>query len=59
MRYRTVIVVAALLFATLASAGRLGAEETAPPAPATAPLLSTGTTILGETLHTRRTVRPM
>ena len=50
MRYRTAIV-ATLLLIALAPAGRLGAEETAPPAPATAPLLSTGTTILGETLH--------
>ena len=51
MRHRIAIVVAALLFTALASAGRLGAEENAAPAPSTAPLLSTGTTILGETLH--------
>ena len=51
MRYRIAIVVAALLFTALASAGRLSAEENAAPAPSTAPLLSTGTTILGETLH--------
>jgi quercetin dioxygenase-like cupin family protein len=51
MRHRIAIVVAALLFTALASTGRLGAEENALPAPSTAPLLSTGTTILGETLH--------
>jgi quercetin dioxygenase-like cupin family protein len=50
MRYR-IGIVAALLFTSLALAGRLGAEEVAVPAPSTAPLLSTGTTILGETLH--------
>jgi quercetin dioxygenase-like cupin family protein len=51
MRYRIAIVVAALLCIALASAGRLSAEENAAPVPSTAPLLSTGTTILGETLH--------
>src|SRR6185312_11597877 len=44
-------IVAALLFTPLVLADRLGAEENAVPAPSTAPLLSTGTTILGETLH--------
>jgi hypothetical protein len=53
MRHRIAIVVAALLCIALASTGRLGAEENALPAPSTAPLLSTGTTILGETLHYR------
>ena len=40
--------IAVLLFIVVAPAGRLGAEESSLPA---APLLSTGTTILGETLH--------
>ena len=50
MRYRTAIV-AILLLIALAPAGRLGAEENVLPAQPAAPLLSTGTTILGETLH--------
>jgi quercetin dioxygenase-like cupin family protein len=50
MRYRTVIV-ATLLVIALALAGRLGAQETVLPAQPAEPLLSTGTTILGETLH--------
>ena len=37
-----------LLFAIVAPAGRAGAEDNGA---ATAPLLSTGTTVLGETLH--------
>jgi quercetin dioxygenase-like cupin family protein len=50
MRYR-IAIVAVLLLIALAPAGRLGAEENALPAQPAAPLLSTGTTILGETLH--------
>ena len=50
MRYRTASV-AVLLLMTLAPAGQLGAEENVLPAQSAAPLLSTGTTILGETLH--------
>jgi quercetin dioxygenase-like cupin family protein len=50
MRYRTASV-AVLLLMTLAPAGQLGAEENVLPAQSAAPLLSTGTTVLGETLH--------
>jgi quercetin dioxygenase-like cupin family protein len=50
MRYR-IGIIAALLFTALAPVGRLGAEENALPAQPATPLLSTDTTILGETLH--------
>src|SRR4029079_6937767 len=40
-----------LFLIALAPAGHLDAEENVVPAPSTEPLLSTGTTILGETLH--------
>jgi quercetin dioxygenase-like cupin family protein len=50
MRCR-IAIVAALFLIALAPAGHLDAEENVVPAPSTAPLLSTGTTILGETLH--------
>ena len=50
MRYR-IAIVAVLLLIALAPAGRLRAEENALPAQPAVPLLSTGTTIMGETLH--------
>jgi quercetin dioxygenase-like cupin family protein len=46
MRHR--ICIAALIFAIFAPIARVGAEDNVVPA---APLLSTGTTIVGETLH--------
>jgi hypothetical protein len=58
MRYRTASV-AVLLLMTLAPAGQLGAEENVLPAQSAAPLLSTGTTVLGETLHYPTNVRRM
>ena len=50
MRYRFGI--AAVLFvAAVAPASHVGAEDKAPPAVQNTPLLSTGTTVMGETLH--------
>jgi len=45
------LVVAALIVGTVAPAGHLGAEQNAPAAPSSIPLLSTGTTVMGEMLH--------
>jgi quercetin dioxygenase-like cupin family protein len=50
MRHRLGIV-AALLVGIVAPVGHLGAEENAPAAPPSIPLLSTSTTVIGETLH--------
>jgi quercetin dioxygenase-like cupin family protein len=50
MRHRLGIV-AALLIGTVVPVGYLGAEENAPMVPPSIPLLSTGTTVMGETLH--------
>jgi quercetin dioxygenase-like cupin family protein len=50
MRHRLGIV-AALLVGTVAPVGYLGAEENTPAIPPSIPLLSTGTTVMGETLH--------
>jgi quercetin dioxygenase-like cupin family protein len=44
-------IAAALLIVAAASAGHVRAEENTPPAVQTTPLLSTGTTVMGETLH--------
>ena len=44
-------ITAALLLCALAPASRLAAEENGPAVPTSVPLLSTGTTIMGETLR--------
>jgi hypothetical protein len=45
------VAAAALLICAAASVGHLAAEDKAPAALASVPLLSTGTTVMGETLH--------
>ncbi len=50
MRHRLGIA-AALFVIAIAPASRVGAEDNTQPAVQTTPLLSTGTTVMGETLH--------
>jgi quercetin dioxygenase-like cupin family protein len=51
MRRRFGVAAAALLIGALAPSNHLAAEDNARAAPASVPLLSTGTTVMGETLH--------
>lgn len=51
MRRRFGVAAAALFICAVAPANHLAAEDNARAAPASVPLLSTGTTVMGETLH--------
>jgi len=51
MRRRFGVTAAALLICAMAPANHLAAEDTSRTAPSSVPLLSTGTTVMGETLH--------
>ena len=51
MRRRFGVAAATLLICAMAPANHLAAEDTSWTAPSSVPLLSTGTTVMGETLH--------